>query len=64
MDSATLYAGGGITIDSIPENEWQETELKLHALLKFLDRPDVLHRKDKTSEPLTNEDKILYHGGF
>jgi len=34
--SALVYAGGGITIDSEPENEWEETELKLEALLKFL----------------------------
>jgi isochorismate synthase len=39
-NTTTLYAGGGITLDSIPENEWQETELKLHALLKYL-RPDT-----------------------
>ena len=34
-NNATLYAGGGITIDSVPENEWQETDLKLNALLKY-----------------------------
>ncbi len=34
--SARLYAGGGITIDSIAEQEWLETEMKLDALLKVL----------------------------
>lgn len=34
--SAILYAGSGITIDSDPEQEWLETELKLNTLLKFL----------------------------
>lgn len=35
-NSAILYAGGGITIDSDVENEWHETELKLDALLKVI----------------------------
>lgn len=35
-DTAVLYAGGGITIDSDAENEWQETELKFDALLSLL----------------------------
>ncbi|MCH6558875.1 isochorismate synthase [candidate division KSB1 bacterium] len=38
--SAILYAGGGITIDSIPKQEWLETELKLNALLKFIEKPN------------------------
>jgi isochorismate synthase len=33
---AILYAGAGITQDSIAENEWEETELKLNTLLKVL----------------------------
>jgi isochorismate synthase len=33
---ATLYAGAGITEDSIPEKEWQETELKCQTLLRVL----------------------------
>lgn len=33
---ATLYAGGGITEDSIPEKEWQETELKCQTMLAVL----------------------------
>ena len=35
-DSLTLYAGGGITIDSVPEKEWQETELKMGIMQKVL----------------------------
>jgi isochorismate synthase len=35
-DTATLYAGCGITKDSVPEKEWLETQLKLGALLKYL----------------------------
>lgn len=33
---AMLYAGAGITQDSIPEKEWDETELKLNTLLKII----------------------------
>ncbi|AFK03492.1 Chorismate binding domain-containing protein [Emticicia oligotrophica DSM 17448] len=33
---ATLYAGCGITIDSNPEKEWQETEMKTQTLGKIL----------------------------
>ena len=33
---ATLYVGGGITKDSIPENEWQETVAKSKTLLRVL----------------------------
>jgi isochorismate synthase len=33
---ATLYAGAGITEDSVPEREWRETELKCQTLLKVL----------------------------
>jgi len=35
-DAALLYVGGGITADSSPEKEWQETELKAEAILKNL----------------------------
>jgi len=34
---AILYAGAGITQDSIPEKEWEETELKLNTLLKVIE---------------------------
>lgn len=33
---ATLYAGAGITEDSIPSQEWDETELKCETLLKVI----------------------------
>lgn len=35
-DSAALYAGAGVTIDSIAEHEFAETEMKLATLLKIL----------------------------
>jgi len=33
---AILYAGAGVTADSIPESEWEETEIKLNTLLKVI----------------------------
>lgn len=33
---AICYAGAGVTIDSIPEEEWNETEIKLNTLLKVI----------------------------
>ncbi len=33
---ASLFVGGGITIASIPESEWEETEHKLHTMLQVL----------------------------
>ena len=33
---ATLYAGAGLTEDSIPEREWQETEMKCQTLLNVM----------------------------
>jgi len=32
-DAVNLYIGGGITKDSVPEKEWEETELKSKTLL-------------------------------
>ena len=32
----TLYAGGGITIDSVPEQEWHETALKMQIMQNIL----------------------------
>ena len=31
-----LYSGGGITIDSVPEDEWHETEIKTGTLLSVI----------------------------
>lgn len=33
---ATLYAGAGITEDSEPESEWNETEMKMRTLLNII----------------------------
>ena len=35
-DGAKLYAGAGVTIDSIPESELEETELKFDTLRKII----------------------------
>lgn len=35
---ATVYAGGGITKDSIPSDEWKETCLKAQMLLRIIER--------------------------
>jgi len=35
-DNAILYAGAGVTVDSNPEEEWIETEMKLNTLLKVI----------------------------
>lgn len=35
-NQAILYAGAGVTIDSIPENEWAETEMKFNTLLNVI----------------------------
>jgi isochorismate synthase len=35
-DHAILYAGAGVTADSVPESEWEETEIKLNTLLKVI----------------------------
>jgi isochorismate synthase len=37
-DKAICYAGAGTTIDSVPEDEWLETELKLNTLLNVLQK--------------------------
>ena len=38
-DGATLYVGGGITADSDPQREWEETCLKAQTLLSPFDKP-------------------------
>ncbi len=37
-EEAIIYAGAGITKDSDPEKEWEETELKMNTLLQVLTR--------------------------
>ncbi len=34
---ASLFVGGGITISSIPESEWEETKHKLHTMLQVIE---------------------------
>jgi isochorismate synthase len=36
QDRLALFIGGGITADSVPEDEWQETEIKADTLLSIL----------------------------
>jgi isochorismate synthase len=33
---AQLYAGAGVTVDSVPEKEWEETEMKMKSMLGVL----------------------------
>lgn len=33
---AVLYAGAGVTIDSVPQKEWEETEMKMSTLLRVM----------------------------
>lgn len=33
---ASLFVGGGITIDSVPESEWEETKHKLQTMLQVI----------------------------
>lgn len=35
-DQGILYAGAGVTVDSIPEREWSETEMKFNTLLNVI----------------------------
>jgi isochorismate synthase len=35
-ETLSLYVGGGITLDSDPSDEWDETRLKVESLLKIL----------------------------
>ena len=35
-NTAVLYAGAGVTIDSVAEQEWHETEIKLNTMLSVL----------------------------
>jgi isochorismate synthase len=38
---AILYAGAGVTEDSDPDKEWEETELKCQIIGKFLQNPEA-----------------------
>jgi isochorismate synthase len=40
-DRALLYAGAGVTEESDPEKEWEETELKCQILGKFIQKPST-----------------------
>lgn len=40
-ETATLYAGAGVTEDSDPEKEWEETELKCQIIGKFIQNPNT-----------------------
>ena len=33
---ALMYAGAGVTADSVPETEWEETEIKFNTLTTSL----------------------------
>lgn len=46
---AVLYAGAGITHDSIPEREWEETALKCQTLLDVMNG-GISHRDTKNTE--------------
>lgn len=35
-NSAVLYAGAGVTLDSVPEQEWIETQMKFDTLLRVI----------------------------
>ena len=37
QNTAHIYAGAGITEDSDPEKEWNETEIKMKTMLNILD---------------------------
>ncbi len=37
-NKAVVYAGAGVTIDSVPEKEWEETEMKMNTLLSVIDK--------------------------
>jgi isochorismate synthase len=40
-NSLILYAGAGITEDSIPEKEWNETEMKCETMLQLIQPTDT-----------------------
>lgn len=40
-NKAILYAGAGVTEESDPEKEWEETELKCQIIGKFIQKPST-----------------------
>ena len=40
-DGAVLFVGGGLTLDSVAEEEWNETELKSQTLLSVLQNREL-----------------------
>ncbi len=40
-EKALLYAGAGVTEESDPEKEWEETELKCQIIGKFIQKPST-----------------------
>lgn len=40
-ETAVLFAGAGVTEDSDPEKEWEETELKCQIIGKFIQKPSA-----------------------
>jgi isochorismate synthase len=36
-NAVRLYAGAGVTIDSIPEKEWEETEMKMKNMMGVIE---------------------------
>jgi isochorismate synthase len=47
-DYLSLFIGGGITLESVPEDEWEETQLKANSLLNIIDS-FAKQKDDKTS---------------
>ena len=37
-DRLVLYIGGGITHDSVPEEEWEETEIKADTCFRYCNK--------------------------
>jgi len=42
---ATLYAGAGLTEDSVPEREWQETDMKCQTLLSVISKQGMMNNQ-------------------
>ncbi|PIE59742.1 MAG: hypothetical protein CSA32_02190 [Desulfobulbus propionicus] len=49
--AAELFAGAGITADSVPEHEWEEIEAKLEVMQAVLSDAHLLQQKIKTRSP-------------